>query len=198
VTAQPNHAIPYPGDTVRFLLRAPLWLHRLGLGVVLDAFNFMILTTRGRKSGVPRATPLEFRRHGKKYYAIAAWGARSQWYQNLRSDPLVTLQQGGQSFSALATPVTQQAEALLVLHLFRRPNPLVYDAILARLANASTLDARTMPDLSGQYTIVRFDPQPGAPPMPPVPQDRRGVLGLLAAILVVVLLIFVLKGRKHV
>jgi deazaflavin-dependent oxidoreductase (nitroreductase family) len=173
--------LTYPVGWRRWLMHTPVLLYRMGLGKLLELFHFMIITTRGRRSGVPRHTTIEYRRHGKRYYAISAWGGRADWYQNLLTDPHVTLRRGSKTFAAKATLVDNNAEALLVLHLFRSPNPLVYDAILARLGNAQSFEPRTMPEISGQYTIVRFDPLEGYPPLPTLEDDLRWVPLVCAA-----------------
>lgn len=170
-----HELLPYPRGAVREVLRVPVTMYRMGLGHFVDLFHILILTTRGRRSGQPRYAPVEYRRHGSKYYAISAWGERPHWYRNLMEDPIVTIRQGRKVFQARAQMVENDSEALLVLHLFRRPNPLLYDAILARVGNVQTFDPRTLPDLAHQYTIVRFDPQPDAPALPAPSSDLRWV-----------------------
>ncbi len=185
----PKLFIPYPQGLGRALLRSPILLQRLGFGRLLDLFHIMILTTRGHRSGQPRYTPVEYRRHGRKYYVISAWGSRPHWFRNLSADANATLCQGKRTFAARAQVVESSSEALMVLHLFRRPNPLVYDAILARVGNVQALDPRQLPDLAHQYTIIRFDPQTEDPVLPSPPDDLRwvvwaaGVFGLLLVIL---------------
>src|SRR5689334_14087097 len=94
--------IPYPTGVLRLALRMPLTLFRLGLGDLLNALRLLILTTRGRKSAQPRHVAVEYRRHGSKIYMISGWGERPDWYQNMLADPLVTIQLGRHTLSALA------------------------------------------------------------------------------------------------
>ncbi|NDJ61868.1 MAG: nitroreductase family deazaflavin-dependent oxidoreductase [Chloroflexi bacterium] len=160
----------------RALLRSPLLLHRLGFGGLLSLAHLMILTTRGRKTGLARHTAIEFRRHGSKIYVISAWGDRPQWYRNLLVNPAVLIQQGDQCYGACAQPVTNNSEALRVLHQFRRTNPRYYDSLLGRLINRQQVDPRTLPDVSHQFTIVRFDPAPIPKDLRAVPADLTWVL----------------------
>ena len=120
--------IPYPTGLLRLALRMPLTLFRLGLGDLLNALRLLVLTTRGRKSGQARHVAVEYRRHGSKIYMISGWGERPDWYQNLLADPLVTIQLGRHTLSALADKVTDPAEALRAVNLFRRDAPSRYDA----------------------------------------------------------------------
>jgi deazaflavin-dependent oxidoreductase (nitroreductase family) len=180
MTAQSGQIFPYPSGITRRLLRAPIYLYRMGLGALLDVFHIMILTTRGRKSGQARFTPVEYRRHGTKYYAISAWGQEPDWFKNLEADPCITLRHGPRITSARAHVITDSAEALLALHLFRRPNPFVYDYILARLGRMQQFDARAMPDMAQHYTIVRFNPDAGDLSLPTVQTDLVWVLPVVA------------------
>ena len=148
--------IPYPRGLGRLLLRLPLTFYRLGFGGLLNAGHILILGTRGRKTGQPRYTPIEYRRHGSKIYVVSAWGERPQWLQNLKTEPNVLVQQGQQHFGARASIVTNAGEALRVLHLFRRRAPFVYDPIIARLSARERVDARMLPDVSSEITIIRL------------------------------------------
>lgn len=149
---------PYPRSFIIPVLRLPLLAYRLGLGWLAGAAKIMVLTTRGRTSGLTRHSAIEFRRHGKKIYVVSAWGKRPDWYKNLVANPLVSLKVGQQSITAQATTVEDPAEALRVLVLFRKANPVVYDAILARLSNEKIVDLKMLPAIATRFTIVRFDP----------------------------------------
>ncbi len=83
--------VPYPNDpAMRALVRSPLLLYRLGLGPLVGRL-FMVVTTTGRKSGLPRRAVVEYQRYGDTKYAIAAW-PDSDWYRNLEADPRATIQ----------------------------------------------------------------------------------------------------------
>jgi deazaflavin-dependent oxidoreductase (nitroreductase family) len=166
-TITDSYPIPYPTGLLRLLLRLPLLAYRLGLGDWLNAIHLMVLTTRGRKSGKPRSLPIEYRRHGSKIYLISGWGEQPQWYQNLLATPLATVQMGQRTSAVRASVVTDPAEALRALFLFRRTAPARYDAVLSRLIE-DTVNARTLPELSNQFTIIRLDLTGEAPPMPGV------------------------------
>lgn len=178
---------PYPYGLLRWAMRAPLLAYRTGLGDWMNAIHLMVLTTRGRRSGKPRHAPIEYRRHGSKIYLISVWDERPHWYQNLLADPLATIQLGGQTVSALADPVTDPAEALRALQLFRRVAPSRYDAVLGRLIEED-VNARTLPDVSGQFTIMRLNLISDAPILPSVPRDLVWVWPALLALAALLLL----------
>ena len=65
----------------------------------------LLLTTRGRRSGEPRTTPLIYAPHGDDYMIIASKGGSSAppaWYLNLSQDPEVEVQIKGDRFKAHA------------------------------------------------------------------------------------------------
>ncbi len=163
--------IPYPNGLLRLALRMPLTLFRLGLGDLLNMLRLMILTTRGRKSGQPRHVAIEFRRHGSIIYIISGWGNRPDWYQNLLADPLVTIQLGRHTISASADRVTDPAEALRAVNLFRRDAPARYDAVLGRLVD-DEISGLKLPDISHQFTVVRLTIVEDNPLLPGLRRDR--------------------------
>jgi deazaflavin-dependent oxidoreductase (nitroreductase family) len=175
--------IPYPTGVVRWLMRMPLLAYRLGLGNVLSAAHLLVLTTRGRKTGRVHHTPIEYRKHGKKVYLVSGWGERPHWYQNVLVEPHVTVQLGGKTFDAVGRQVTDTAEALRALSLFRRVAPARYDAVLGRLIE-SDVSGKTLPDYSSQFTIMRLDLTADIPSLPGVPINLSWLLplGLFAAL----------------
>jgi deazaflavin-dependent oxidoreductase (nitroreductase family) len=69
----------------------------------------LLLTTKGRRSGEPRELPLIYGRHGDDYLIVASKGgadAPPAWYVNLRDDPEVDVQVGGDRFHARARTAT--------------------------------------------------------------------------------------------
>src|SRR5512140_277474 len=71
------------GRGLRRLFRMPLFLQRIGLGIFLPR-NVLILTTTGRRSGRPHATPVEFGpgpRAGS-IMIMSGWDGHTDWYRN--------------------------------------------------------------------------------------------------------------------
>jgi deazaflavin-dependent oxidoreductase (nitroreductase family) len=156
------HFVPYPQGSVRYLVRAPMLLLSLGMGGLLRPMKLLVLTTRGRKSGQARHTVLEYRRHGSKLYIVSAWGKRPNWLTNLLEEPRVTVQLGQKEIVAKASLVTDSAEALRALYMFQRTGP-VYEAILANMSSADSIDLRTLKKVAGEFTVVRLDMALGTP-----------------------------------
>lgn len=190
---------PYPQGVTRQLLHMPVWAYRVGLGVIPDAAQIMVLTTRGRTTGQPRHTAIEYREHGSKIYVISIWSDRPQWYRNLLRDPEVTVQRGSRICAAHAEPVTNSGEALRVLHLFRRRAPGIYDSIIARLSDRESIDTRSLHEVTDEFTIVRIEPRAGALPLAPVPVSTNWIIpaALIGMSLLVFTGILLLRATNH-
>jgi deazaflavin-dependent oxidoreductase (nitroreductase family) len=91
----------------RALVRAPIWLYRLGLGGLLGG-RFLLLTHTGRRSGRPRQVVLEVvGRHEPcgGFLVASGSGTRSQWFRNILEDPRVRFQVGRRRYQGLARPL---------------------------------------------------------------------------------------------
>ncbi|TQS24594.1 nitroreductase family deazaflavin-dependent oxidoreductase [Microbispora sp. KK1-11] len=70
-----------------------------------------ILTTKGRKSGQPRSTPLIYQPYGDAYLVVASKGGADEhplWYLNLQAEPEVEFQIKGDRFTARARTATPE------------------------------------------------------------------------------------------
>ncbi len=183
----------------KVILKTPLWMYRAGLGELMNSMRLMVLITRGRRSGLARHIPIEYRRHGSKIYVISGWGDAPHWYQNIQVSPFVTLQLGKERIEARATIVHNHGEILRALHLFRRTAPFVYDPMLARMSDRDSITPKTLPEVSDRFTIVRFDPLPNPESslLPPLPTDLAWVwFGLLVAGLATALIVSLVRPRS--
>ncbi|MBN1147770.1 MAG: nitroreductase family deazaflavin-dependent oxidoreductase [Anaerolineales bacterium] len=83
----------------------------------------LLLTTRGRKSGLARVTPLQFEEIDGLYYVASARGAKADWFRNILADPHVEVQIQDRRFSALAEAISDPARIadFLEVRLQRRP-----------------------------------------------------------------------------
>jgi len=110
-----------PGPVFRYLFKIPLLFYRFGLGGFVGP-RFLLLTTTGRKTGKPHATPLEFSFDEKTggYLVSAGWGGKTDWYKNALANPAVNLQVGREKFAAQAVPLPHREVAEQMLAISRR------------------------------------------------------------------------------
>jgi deazaflavin-dependent oxidoreductase (nitroreductase family) len=73
----------------------------------------MILTTIGRRSGLPRNIEIWFTRRGARYYVVAETGESAQWVQNLRAEPRVRWKVGTRRHSGYARILVPARNAAL-------------------------------------------------------------------------------------
>ena len=95
----------------------PVGLYRVGLADQLGR-STLLLTTRGRKTGRRRTTPLNYLADGDVTYVVSGMGSGSDWLRNLQADPLVQVQIGRRRFDALAYTIIDPSEHRRVLVLW--------------------------------------------------------------------------------
>jgi deazaflavin-dependent oxidoreductase (nitroreductase family) len=89
-------------------------LLRVGLGRLISSpltGYFMLLRTTGRRSGLPRGTPLNYAIDDGAVVCLAGFGERANWLQNIRSDPQVHVRLPDRQDDGLAAVVADRAEA---------------------------------------------------------------------------------------
>jgi deazaflavin-dependent oxidoreductase (nitroreductase family) len=71
--------------------------------------QYLYLTTRGRKSGLPREIEIWFTHHNGRFYVIAEYGT-SHWMQNLRANPAAKVRVGKMNFPVAAKVLSSEFE----------------------------------------------------------------------------------------
>lgn len=190
-------AIDRSQDIVKHLSRAPLYLYRLGWGPALAWLPLLILTTKGRNSGLPRHVVVEYRKHGSKYYVVSGWGASTDWYRNILQEPRVTLQHGTQIVDARAQLVEDPAEALRALYMFSR-NSIIYETLFAQMTSAQAGDLNTLAEVVEEFTVARLEPSGEEPALPTVElfdEPIRQTAQIVAITLLLRLVLSLLRRR---
>jgi deazaflavin-dependent oxidoreductase (nitroreductase family) len=85
------------------MLRLPRLLYFGPLAELMRSRCVLLLTTRGRRSGQPRRTPVSFMPLADgRYVVFSGWGIHSNWYRNIRADPRVRITVGRRQMNATA------------------------------------------------------------------------------------------------
>lgn len=99
-------ALPRP--ILRLFRRPPQIAYRLGLGPQLGRM-VLLLTTTGRKSGLPRVTPLQYEAIEGTYYVASMRGRHADWVRNIEANPCVNVQVRDQQITGEASVITAPA-----------------------------------------------------------------------------------------
>lgn len=90
----------------------------------------LILTTTGRKSGLPRQTPLQYEEIDGLIYVASARGTEADWYRNLQKEPQVILQFGNKQMEGCAEPITNPGRIADFLQYRLDHHPRMIGAIM--------------------------------------------------------------------
>lgn len=156
--------------------RFMLLMWRLGLGSWVNGWpsvggRIMVLTQRGRKTGLQRHTPVNYAIVGGEVYCVAGFGAGADWYRNLIAHPQVELWLPDGWWAGQAEDVSDAPDRIQLLRQVLiasgfaaylagiNPNALSDDALAAatqsyRLVRIHRAEARTGPGGPGDLAWV--------------------------------------------
>ena len=104
----------------------------------------MILTTRGARSGEERTAVVTYTRDGDRYVIAASKSGaptNPDWFHNLQANPEVSVEAGGEAFTARATVTTgEERDRLWEQHAHERPEFREYPKITDRVIPMILLD----------------------------------------------------------
>jgi deazaflavin-dependent oxidoreductase (nitroreductase family) len=106
-------------------------LYDLGLGPLVGRF-ILLLTTTGRKSGLPRTTPLQYEKIDGAYYVGSARGAQADWFRNLVANPRVEVRVKSLRLCGQAEAVTAPDRIADFLEFRLHRHPRMVGMILKR------------------------------------------------------------------
>ena len=117
-----NTIKPWVRRFYKLINKPPRIFYALGLGPLLGRL-VLLLTTRGRRTGLLRVTPLQYEQIEGKYFVASAFGDRADWYRNILADSDVRVRVGRKRFKAFAEPTTDPVRIadFLEYRLARQP-----------------------------------------------------------------------------
>ena len=124
-TQDPPGRRPFRAPPSALIIR----LYNLGFAPLLG-WLILLLTTTGRKSGLPRVTPLQYEMVDGQFYIGSARGAQADWFRNILADPHVRVRVKSREFAAIAEPVTDYLRVADFLELRLRRHPRMVSVIL--------------------------------------------------------------------
>ena len=90
----------------------------------------LLLTTTGRSSGKPRVTPLQYELIDGTRWIASGWGKDADWLKNIRKEPGVSVQVGGEQYQATAELIESPAQVSDFLELRLKRHPLMVGLML--------------------------------------------------------------------
>lgn len=154
---------------LRPLLRLPTVVWRLGLGQLIARFeirhgHLVMLTVTGRSSGLARHIPVVAHAIDGRTYLWCPYGERSQWYRNIETNPVVTVQSRGCARAMRAVGIADSNEAAVVVADLRCFDEAFLRSYLTAEGIADTADdiARN----ANRLHIRRLDPTQQQGPSP--------------------------------
>lgn len=147
-----------PKGFQRWFLRFPIYLYRLKLGFLLG-HRFVMITHVGRNSGKRRDTVLEVVWiDQRQVYVAAAWGESSDWYQNIRKTPDVTVHLASRTYPGWARSV-DEVVAHDVLIEYAAHHPRAFKALVRLLVDkpGSNTD-ENVDKVAAVVPVVRLTP----------------------------------------
>ena len=183
----------YPsGGWRKAMFKAPLYLWRMGLGVLLPR-QILVLATTGRKSGLPRHTMVEYSKINGQIYIASGWGKRPQWVKNIEADPVVTVESVNEGvLTGTAHRVTDEDE-------FRRMwEPMQRSPIWETWLESWDIEPILEDYLAKRDRMVVFAIDVGAVPAPPtLARDLQWIPLLVGGFLLMRLLRFSQRKRRN-
>jgi deazaflavin-dependent oxidoreductase (nitroreductase family) len=153
--------LAYPTQSsMKYIYKTPILLYRMGLGKLIGRL-FMIMTTTGRKTGLPRRTAIEFHQHAGRKYVLVGW-TQSDWYQNLMANPLMTIQTASGVESVRAHRVDSVEEREQAWKVAEHSPGVKMAMKLAR----TKLTREEFVAQKDRFVIVTFDPTDEPTPAP--------------------------------
>lgn len=93
--SEPSFRRKRASPLLRAMLKVPALIYRGPLAELMRSRCIMLLTTRGRKSGLPRTGAVSFMPLDDRHLVVfSGWGVGSNWLRNIRQNPEVMVTVG--------------------------------------------------------------------------------------------------------
>ena len=141
----------------RFLKFNRIW-YSLGLGPIVGRL-LLLLTTTGRKSGLPRVTPLQYEAVDNTIYVAAARGQKADWVRNIVANPTVEVRSKSPRWHGLAGPITDPARIADFLELRLRRHPRMIRVMFRSEGLPAQPDRAQLERYAAKLTLVAITPK---------------------------------------
>lgn len=140
------------------LIRFPVQLlYRIGLGPLIGRM-ILLLTTTGRRTGLPRVVPLQYEALDGVIYVASALGQEADWFRNIVANPEVTVRLKSRQFRGEAKPITDPVGIADFLELRLRRHPRIVGAIMRRAGLPSNPARSDLEEYAERRAVVAIQP----------------------------------------
>jgi len=138
-------------------VRVVKFLYTIGLGPIVGRL-VLLLTTTGRKSGLPRVTALQYEEVDGAIYLGSSKGTHADWFQNLVANPCVSVRVKTRQFSGIAEPVTDPRRIADFLELRLKRHPQMVGMIFLAEGLSATPSRAELETYARQLAMVIIRP----------------------------------------
>ena len=139
----------------RFL--PPRLAYLLGLGSIAGR-AVLLLTTVGRRSGLPRVTPLLYDEIDGIIYVGSARGEKADWFRNLQANRNVEVTVGSRRFRGRADPITDPIQVAYFLERRLKLHPMLTTAVMRIEGLGATPSREQLEQYARRRTLVAIRP----------------------------------------
>jgi deazaflavin-dependent oxidoreductase (nitroreductase family) len=124
--------------------------------------GILLLTTVGRKSGLPRTTPVQYEIFNHLYTIGAGSGFDCDWVKNIQKNPKVSIQVGNRILAGWADLIVDRDTICNFLAYRIRRHPLMLGMILKRDGLSFHPNREELYAYASRLALVVFHPDPSA------------------------------------
>jgi deazaflavin-dependent oxidoreductase (nitroreductase family) len=132
-------------------------LYAVGLGPLVGQL-VLLLTTTGRKTGLPRVTALQYEQVDGAYMLGSSRGLRADWVRNLTADPQVEVRVRSKRFRGRAEVVTDPERIADFLALRMEHHPRIIGKIFEMEGLPATPSREQLVNYGARLALVIVRP----------------------------------------
>ncbi len=132
-------------------------LYAIGFGPIVGRL-LLLITTTGRKSGLPRTTALQYEEVDNAIYIASSKGTHADWFKNLVADPCVTVRVKSRQFAGRAQLITDPVRIADFVELRLRRHPKMVGVILKSDGLSATPGRAELEAYAGKLAMAIIRP----------------------------------------
>ena len=148
-----------PIHILRLIHYPPQLAYALGLGPIIGRL-ILLLTTRGRKTGLARVTPLQYEIVEGVVYVASARGENADWVRNIQANPKVSVRLRKLEFQAEAEVITCVEKITDFLELRLQRHPIMIRTMFQAEGLSFPMQRNRLEEYASYLALVAIRPTP--------------------------------------